>query len=67
MNINIDLANSSIELDQSDYDTMWDCITQDSDSFIYMASNFLEGLDLEYYKEDLKPLYEKLKSYYENN
>lgn len=65
MKINIEINSNLIDYDAKDYDDMWNYITEDQEVFVKKAASYLTNFDVEYYQRDLKPLYEKLKEYYD--
>lgn len=50
-----------VELMQSDIE---DYLEQDTENFVYHTASYIEGL--EYYADELRPLYEILKNFFEN-
>jgi len=66
MNISVRLDDYNVELTQSDIEDMWNYLSQDMENFVYCAASYIEGLELECYAEELRPLYETLKNFFEN-
>lgn len=66
MYLSIRLDDDSVELMQSDIEDMWNYLKQDTENFVYHTASYIEGLDLEYYADELRPLYEILKNFFEN-
>lgn len=56
--------DDSVELVQSDIEDMWNYLKQDTENFVYHTASYIEGL--EYYADELRPLYETLKNFFEN-
>lgn len=63
MYLSIRLDDDSVELMQSDIEDMWNYLEQDTENFVYHTASYIEGLELEY---ELRPLYETLKNFFEN-
>ncbi len=66
MNISIELDYNSASLQQSDIEDMWNYLYQDTENFLYHAASCIESLELEYYADELRPLYETLKNFFED-
>lgn len=62
MYINVNPFDSDVaELEQSDIESMWNYLMEEPDNFIY----YIIGLELDYYKDELEPLYKALKPLYD--
>lgn len=67
MNISVQLDSDCVEISQDDIENMWDYLLQQStEDFIYQLISSISELDIEDYKEELRPLYEELKDFFEN-
>ncbi len=66
MYLSIRLDDDSVELMQSDIEDMWNYLEQDTENFVYHTASYIGGLELEYYAAELRPLYETLKNFFEN-
>lgn len=66
MYINVNPFDSDVaELEQSDIESMWNYLMEKPDNFIYTATQYIIGLELDYYKDELEPLYKALKPLYD--
>lgn len=66
MYINVNPFDSDVaELEQSDIESMWNYLMKEPDNFIYTATQYIIGLELDYYKDELEPLYKALKPLYD--
>lgn len=57
MYLSIRLDDDSVELMQSDIEDMWNYLEQDTENFVYHTASYIEGLELEYYADELRPLH----------
>lgn len=66
MYINVNPFDSDVaELEQSDIESMWNYLMEEPDNFIYTATQYIIGLELDYYKDELESLYKALKPLYD--
>lgn len=66
MYINVNPFDSDVaELEQSDIESMWNYLMEEPDNFIYTATQYIIDLELDYYKDELEPLYKALKPLYD--
>ena len=64
MVLNINLSDAEVCLSQNDLDELWNIITENSENFLYMASNYIMSKledDFEYYFPHIEELYNKIK------
>lgn len=68
MNVTVKLYDQDfVDIEQSDLEDMWNIISEDTENFLYIVNQRIKGLDTDYWKENLIPLYETLKNICENN
>ncbi len=67
MKIEVFLDDANVDISQADYDMMWSMMAEDYYAFVHRVIPYLEEGDLDYYKEEFKPLYEKLRTLYEKD